>query len=412
VPLLYEQCLRSGATGGLPTSGFAAQRDGLTGGRRTSAERNYDAVVIGGGVVGLSIARRLVADGRRVVLLERGACGGEASWAGAGIVAPRGPHRIDALFHLQERSLDLYPSFCAELHQETGIDPEYDRCGELELIFTEDLLRIAESDARAAAGRRMPSGEPVYRLLTAEEARQLEPAASEQIIGALQCQRTAQVRNPRLLAALVGSCRSRGVMIHEERPAIDLLIEENRVRGVFSKDGVVRAAHVILAAGAWSAQISDRLQGVLAVHPVRGQMILLKTDRRPFQRVLARGRTYLVPRRDGHVLLGSTEEPEAGFSKRVTASGIAGLIERGLKLAPSLADASVEATWAGLRPGTPDDKPLLGPVPGFDGLVAATGHFRAGLTLAPVTAELVARILAAEPYDLDLSSCDPMRLSG
>jgi len=338
--------------------------------------------VIGGGVIGLSIARRLAADGRGTCLLERGACGGEASWAGAGILAPHNPHRTGSIFQLHERSLDLYPAFCAELHQETSIDPEYDRCGE-----------------------------PVYRMLSADEARRLEPAASEQILGALQCQRTAQVRNPRLLAALAGSCKARGVVIHEECPAIDFLIEGRRVRGVFSQEGVFRAEHVILAAGAWSTHVADRLQGLLPVHPVRGQMVLLKTDRRPFQHVLARGRTYLVPRRDGHVLLGSTEEPEAGFSKQVTASGIAGLMERGLKLAPSLADASVEATWAGLRPGTPDDKPLLGPVPGFDGLIAATGHFRAGLTLAPATAEIVARMLSGEPYDLDLSICDPKRFS-
>lgn len=352
--------------------------------------------MIGAGVIGLSIARRIAESRHRVVLLERGTCGGEASWAGAGILAPCNPHRTDETARLQDRSLDLYPSFCAELYQETGIDPEYDACGELELIFTEDSRRIAESDVRAAADRRMPDGQPVYRMLTPDEARRLETAASPRILCAMECRRTAQVRNPRLLAALLASCRLRGVEIREHCRVLDLVYDDDRVGGVRTEHETLLADHLVLAAGAWSGQIGDRLRDVIRVHPVRGQIVLLRTEGRPFGHVLARGRTYLVPRRDGHVLLGSTEEPEAGYSKRVTAGGIAGLMERGLALAPSLADAVVEATWAGLRPGTPDDRPVIGPVLGLPGVLAATGHFRAGLTLAPITAELIAWFVSGE----------------
>jgi glycine oxidase len=372
---------------------------------------SIDCLVIGGGIVGLTVARRLGRDGLRVTLLEKGRCGGEASWAGAGILSPCNPHRTDFVHHLHEHSLDLYPAFCAELFEETGVDPEYERCGELELLFTDDAYRIARADERAAAGRTMPDGAPVYELHEGDAARQIEPLISGDILGALECRRTGVVRNPRLLRAVRTACEIAGVTIREDTPAADLLFDGERVTGVITGEGAVRAGHVVLCAGAWSSQISERLGSIMPVHPVRGQMILLKLPERRFQRAIMRGRNYLVPRRDGYVLLGSTEEPEAGYSKRNTAKAIAMLMEKGMQLVPSLAEASVEATWAGLRPGTPDDKPYIGPVPGITGLIAATGHFRSGLTLAPVTAEVVSGLVQTGQSSFDLSLCRPGRLT-
>lgn len=368
-----------------------------------------DIIVIGGGVIGLAVARRLAGDGRRVTLLERGACGGEASWAGAGIISPCNPHRDDPLFELQGRSVRQYGAFCAALHDETGVDPEYDTGGELKLAFTRDVLGILRSDAEAGASMTMPDGRPAYRLCTPEEARAIEPVIAAEAVGALQCREVGTVRNPRLLRALRAACAQRGVVIEEGCPVEDLVVEGDRVVGVVAGGRRLAAGVVVLCAGAWSAQVHGRLAAVVPMHPVRGQVVSLKLPQRTFEHVIARGKRYLVPRRDGHVLIGSTEEPEAGFSKRTTAAGVAALTETALDLVPSLADAAVVASWAGLRPGTPDGHPYIGRVPGFDGLIAATGHLRSGITLAPVTAEVVAALVAGEPYDVGLAPFAPGR---
>jgi len=365
--------------------------------------------VVGGGVIGLTIARRLATEGLAVTLLERAQVGREASWAGAGVLAPPNPHRKDAVAELQLRSQSMYPDFCAELMHESGIDPEYEPCGELEVAFDEAGLQVLRADERAANGRRMADGRPAFEIHTGEETRRLEAIVSAQVVGSLECRQTAQVRNPRLLHALHTACVRTGVDIRENSPVHDFVVEGDRVTGVRTETGTIAAAYVVLCAGAWSSQIGERLQSVMPVHPVRGQMALLKLDRRPFERIIARGKTYLVPRRDGHVLLGATEEPEAGFTKRNNAKSIAGLLERAVRMVPMLADAPVAATWSGLRPGTPDDMPYIGPVPGLTGLIAATGHYRTGLTMAPVTAEVVAAIIQDKPYDIDLTCCRPGR---
>ncbi len=368
-----------------------------------------DIVIIGGGVIGLTSARRLAKEGLAVTILERAQVGREASWAGAGVLAPPNPHRKDAVAELQLRSLAMYPAFCTELLLETGIDPEYEPCGELEVAFDEAGLQVLRDDQRAADTRRMPDGRLAFEIHTGEETRRLEVVVSEKVVGSLECRQTAQVRNPRLLRALHTACLRAGVQIHENTPVRDFVVEGDRIAGVRTETRTIAAQNVVLCAGAWSSQIGERLQSVMPVHPVRGQMVLMKLDRRPFDRIIARGKTYLVPRRDGHVLLGATEEAGAGFAKRNTAKGLAGLLERAVRMVPMLADAPVAAAWSGLRPGTPDDMPYIGLVPGLTGLIAATGHYRTGLTLAPATAEIVAAMIQNRSYDVDLTCCRPGR---
>jgi len=369
-----------------------------------------DCIVVGGGVIGLAVARRLAREGLAVTIVERSVCGGEASWAGAGILTPCNPHRTDLVAAWQDRTLSVYPSFCTELLAETGIDPEYEPCGELDLLFTEDSLRMARLDDKTAAGRRMPDSRAVFEIHSPEEARRIEPNVASAILGALECRATAQVRNPRLLQALKASCSSAGVVIREQTTVRDFIYDGSRVVGIDVAPGeALRASHVVLCAGAWSSTIGERLKELMPVHPVRGQMILLKLEKPLFRHIISRGMTYLVPRRDGHILLGSTEEPEAGYTKRNTAKATSKLFETALRLVPALCEATVLATWSGLRPCTPDERPYLGPVPGMEGLIAATGHFRAGLTLAPVTAEAVAALVLGRPHVFDLTSCRPGR---
>lgn len=365
--------------------------------------RTSDILIVGGGVIGLTLARRLRAEGAAVAVVERDVCGRGSSWAGAGVLAPPNPHRRDAVAALHLRSLAMHPRLCAELLDETGIDPEYDACGEIEVALDERGLASLRDDAKAAGGRKAQDGRESFELLSINDARQLEPAISPKALGATLCRETAQVRNPRLLQALQASCLRRGVVIHEGDEVLDLVVEGDRFVGVRLADRVMHASRAVLCAGAWSTQIGATLASLMPVRPVRGQMICMKFDRPPLSRVVSRGKTYWVPRRDGHVLLGATEEHDAGFALRNTPQGIGKLIAKGLELVPAMADAPIEHTWAGLRPGTPDDLPYLGPIPGFEGLFAATGHFRSGLGLAPATAEVLTAFLTGQAFDLDLS---------
>lgn len=381
-----------------PERGIAARPAGVR-----PLEGSPDILVIGGGVIGLTVARRLRAEGAEVTVLERDVCGRGASWAGAGVLAPPNPHRKDAVAALHLRSLGMYPALCAELFAETGVDPEYDPCGEIEVALDERGLQSLRSDARAAADRKRPDGSLAFEVLSIEQARGLGSSLTTEAVGAMLCRETAQVRNPRLLRALQASCTKRGVRILEGEEVFDFVVAGDKFAGVQLSDRVLQAATAVLCAGAWTTQIGTRLAALMPVRPVRGQMICMRLDRPPLSRVVSRGKTYWVPRRDGHVLLGATEEHDAGFIIRNTPQGIGKLIEKGLELVPSLADAPIVHTWAGLRPGTPDDLPYLGPIPGFDGLIAATGHFRSGLGLAPATAEVIAALVAGRPLPLDLS---------
>jgi len=369
-----------------------------------------DVIVVGGGVIGLSIGRRLALDGLAVTVLERGQCGAEASWAGAGVLTPCNPHRRDAVAELRQKSLALYPQFCAVLREESGVDPEYEECGELELALDESSLRSLQSDAEAGRDQMTRDGQPAYQFHEPTAAHRLEALAAPTILGALECRLTSQVRNPRLLQALKIVCERKGVGIREQTEVVGLIREASRVIGVQTKSEKIHAKCTVICAGAWSSKIDPELRKSLPVHPVRGQMICMKFDHRPFTHVIARGKTYLVPRRDGHVLLGATEEHDSGYNKRTTASGIAGLLEKGMRLVPAIRDAAIVATWAGLRPGTPDENPIIGPVPGSPGLLAATGHFRSGLILAPITADLIANPINGNSHqadDLDLERLTP-----
>jgi len=369
-----------------------------------------DVLVVGGGVIGLAVAVRLRHSGLAVTLLDRSLCGREASWAGAGIVAPANPHRSDPLYRIHCASLDLYPRFCEEITEWSGVDPQYRPCGALSLLATEQSVQMAASDVRIAKNQRTPNGDPVLELLTPDQIPSVEPAVTGRCLSALHCRRTAQVRNPRLLKALRGSCDHLGVEIHEHTAVTSLVVDNDRVTGVDCDRDRFTAKWVVMCAGAWSARIRpDPLAKLLPVHPVRGQIVLVKTAAPLFQRVIHLGKRYLVCRDDGHVLIGATTEPEAGFDKRNSAKAVNELMTMAMSAVPAMADSSVIAMWSGLRPGSPDMRPMVGPVPGYTGLIAATGHYRSGLTLAPVTADIVQALITQDQCPFDLSRCAPGR---
>lgn len=354
-------------------------------------QQSPDVLVIGGGIIGLTSAYVLSKAGLAVEVHDRGDLGREASWAGAGIIPPGNPYRaatpIDRLRAVSSAAL---PHFSAELDALTGIDNGYRVCGGIEYLSPDEDRLSALWAAEAVAFERLE--EPAVR--------RLEPAVGDVPGIPYLFPGCAQVRNPWHMRALVAACGQVGVQLNPGCGVESWEMAAGRVAGVRLASGDRRTAgRYLIAAGAWTGGLLGPLGCSPAVRPVRGQIVLLRTPRPLFDRILTVGKRYLVPRGDGRVLVGSTEEPEAGFEKRTTAVAVADLIAFARSVVPGLSGADVETCWAGLRPGSPDGMPFIGPVPGHETVVLAAGHFRAGVQLSLGTAELVAaHLLGREPF--------------
>lgn len=352
-----------------------------------------DIVIVGGGVIGLSLAYELATMGANVRLLERGQLGREASWAGAGILPPAGTRpSAEPYAELFRTSNELFPIWSAQLREETGVDNGFRRCGGIYLATSEADKNELEKTA-AEWRQRGIHAEP----LNAAALGQHEPAMStgqarEQLRSAWWLPEESQVRNPRHLKALALACASRGVEINLGVEVVGFDISSGRIAAVVTSQGKISARQVCITSGPWSRGLASRLGIELAVRPVRGQMVLLTSPRPVLRSVINSGKEYLVPRPDGRILVGSTEE-DAGFDKRTTAQAVARLLDLAVWLAPPLADLSIEQCWAGLRPASHDGLPYLGRVPGCENVYVAAGHFRNGLQLSPATAVVMSRLM-------------------
>lgn len=361
--------------------------------------RNPDVIVVGGGIVGCAVAYRLAKENLAVTLVERGEIGREASWAAGGILTP--VHLAEyptALSALCAASLALYPGLVAEL----PTDPEFRTTG---------LLLLARDDAGEAAALALEAwkranGRPAERL-SREETHARQPGLAPEVRGGLFLPDIAQVRNNRMTAALREAAVKRGVEIRAQTPVTGFLRVPGRVNGVKTARGDIYAATTVLAAGAWSGEIGRSLGLELKVKPVKGQVLLTEGGADFLRTMILEGETYLVPRADGKILIGSTLE-DAGFDKSVTLEAVGGLAARAAALMPGIAKLPLVTSWAGLRPSTPDRLPYLGRGL-MEGLVIATGHFRNGILLAPVTAELVADLIMGRTPAIDLSPFHPAR---
>lgn len=343
-----------------------------------------DFVIIGGGVIGCSTAFELARAGARVAVLDRGPLGGESSWAGAGLLFPLLPWdyrpEVAALAQAGRR---LFSGWAGELAAESGVDPEFTESG-LVVLPPYDRERAL---AWAAAER--------------ETLAEVSPRLVERGLShpgpALLLPQVAQVRNPRLIAALRGALARRGVTIVENVGATRLLTGGGQVTGVAAGDGrTFRAERYVLAAGAWSAGLLSPLGLPLAVRPVRGEMLLYRATAGVLSRMVLKAGRYIVPRRDGHVLVGSTLE-EAGFDKSVTEEARRSLEAFAQALVPALRGLKPVRQWAGLRPGSPDNVPVIDRHPCCANLWVHTGHFRYGVTMAPASARLLADLLLGRP---------------
>jgi glycine oxidase len=364
--------------------------------------KKFDVAIAGGGVIGGAIALELSLAGKRVGVFDRQQPGQEASWASAGILspAPESPAMI-AMVPLGKMSLSLYPEFVAQVEEISGMSTGFRSKGTLEALFSGDAKAELSTIIALHHGLGLKA-EP----LRAADARELEPALSEDMEAAVLRPDECSVDNRALTSAVLEAARRSGSEIFAENGVKAIWREGRRCVGLILQNEKVEATWTIIAAGCFSAAI----EGVAAYAPLRpakGQMVALRTDDVEIDRVLWGEHIYLVPRNDGRILAGATVE-YAGFDKRTTAGGIEKILSAAIELAPGLANARIEETWAGLRPDTPDHLPILGPTD-MDGLLMATGHFRSGILLTPITARLISEWITEQRVSVDWDRFSPLR---
>ena len=352
--------------------------------------KNFDVVIVGGGVIGAAIAFELAGEKLRVLVVDRQQPGRETSWAAAGMLSP-GPDSPEAvpLVPLAKESLQLYPEFVAGVEEASGTNVDFVREGTFELF--------AGGDGESARDKMIEEYRELglaIETISVEAARALEPELGAAVSAAAWLPDEATV-DPRLLteAVLVAAAR-RGAEIRGDCAVESLLCERGACVGVTAGGEKFEGEHVVIAAGAFCGTIKDCVSGgaenlarYAPVRPVRGQLVALRFANVKLKKVLRSSRGYLVPRRDGRIIAGSTLE-NAGFVKQVTPEGIRKILEGAKELAPGLAGAEIVEQWAGLRPDSPDHLPIIGPAE-MKGLLIATGHYRNGILLAPVTAKIV-----------------------
>lgn len=351
-----------------------------------------DCIIVGSGIAGLATALRLRQSGLDVLLVERGAVGKEASWAGGGIVCPLYGWRYpEPVMRLAARGMQTYPSFIESLSELSDIDPEFHPSGMLIL----DPFEQGEQPAELLDWAKRQN-------LTAEISSAAEHFPHLDDRKALWLPDVHNTRNPRLLQALNQAAIRMGVRIAEQTTVQQILTEHERVVGIETTSGTMRAPRVLVAAGAWSGSLAPGLSPA-SVFPVRGQM--LRFDHSPangLPTILMEDGVYLIPRRDGSVVVGSTVE-HAGFDKHTTEEAIRHLHAKAIALWPNLAHAPISHQWSGLRPGTTDELPYLGAHPEISGLFVSTGFYRNGLAMGPAVAEIMADLILSRPIDLDLT---------
>jgi glycine oxidase len=369
---------------------------------------SYDVAIIGGGVIGSSIAFELAAEKLRVVLLDRKQPGLEASWAAAGMLSPGGHFSgDDPLVPFAKLSFEMYPEFIAAIESASGVSVEFSRPGAVEAFYGE----AAETERDQFCATQAKCGLRADRI-SAAEALQLESALGPAARAAAWLPDEATVEPRSLMDALLAGARNRGVEIRPDCAVTALEFEAKRCIGLVANGERIAAQSVVLAAGCFSQQLlggANSLGHITPTKPIRGQMVALRSERVKLAHVLRSAKGYLVPRRAGRIVCGSTLE-DAGFEKRVTPEGLQQILEAARELAPALSDATIADTWAGLRPGTPDGLPILGKTE-FAGLIAATGHYRNGILLAPATAKKIAGLIGTGESDPAMAIFSPQRFS-
>ena len=363
--------------------------------------KTFDVAIVGGGLIGVSAALELRRRSLRVVLFDRQQPGREASWAAAGMLAPGDDPQSAALAPLAKKSLGLYPEFVRAIEEASGQSVGFAQQGTFQLFFED-----GEPARDAFVERHRQLGLSAEAVSTSV-AREREPQLGSKAVAAAWLSSEASVDPRSLVDAALSAAEIAGVDVRSGCEVTGVLREGRYCRGVVTREGGTPARHVVVAAGCFSSLVPGEIGRYAPVRPVRGQMLSLRRQGVTIGHVLRSEGGYLVPRADGRIVAGSTLE-DAGFEKAVTPEGVRKIVGAALELVPALSDAEIVETWAGLRPGSPDALPILGPTD-VEGLIVATGHYRDGILLAPVTAKLVAGWVCGDADDLDVQKFSPLR---
>jgi glycine oxidase len=364
--------------------------------------KSFDVAIAGAGLIGSSIALELAQAGLKVAVFDRAEPGREASWASAGILspAPESPAMI-SMVPLAKASMSLYPALVANVEEISGEKVGFRPKGTIDVFFTKDAIPDLSTLIALHHGMGLKA-EP----LRPEDARELEPSLSPELEAAALRPEEASIDNRALTHAMLSAAKNSGVEVFAGTGVTGIVQEAGRCTGLKLENETVTAKWTVIAAGCFSAGI-EGVKEFAPVRPAKGQMVSLRADGLKIERVIWGEKIYIVPRNDGRILAGATVE-YVGFDKQVTAGGIEKLLSGAIEVIPEFANARVEETWAGLRPDSPDHLPILGPTD-VDGLVIATGHFRSGVLLTPITARLVRQWITERSVELDWERLSPMR---
>jgi glycine oxidase ThiO len=347
--------------------------------------QSFDALIIGAGIIGLTLALELRDTGMSVAVLERNQPGREATWASAGMLSRPDHHTPEELHEMAEWSCDLYPAFVRHLTEITGEDCSYDNSGAFfvspERLPAWDEFEVSRPEIGNIEPQLAATAGHIYRL------------------------RDASV-DPRVLTqVLLSACRKRAVEVHHQHPVTELISNGQAIVGVHTPAGEFHAPIVINCAGAWTSELSR-----IPVEPVKGQIFAVVPSRPCLKHIVRSDDIYIVPRRDGRIVIGATVE-RVGYDKRVLPDVIQLMHQHAARLVPELGEARIADAWAGLRPAAPDELPVMGASQILAGYFISTGHFRNGVLLAPANAKLVTQLILGSALDLDIGAFSPARFA-
>ena len=363
--------------------------------------KNADVVIIGGGIIGCAIAYELSKQHVSVIVIEKASrVGAEASWAGAGILTSHASTH-EPYPELCRASLAMYPNLASELKDKTDIDIEFVRSGTLSVFFDE-----AEALGLVGLAERRVNRGFTAEVLTPEQTWQIEPAVSKSIAGAVLFPEDGHVRNPKMVTALAKGASKNGAKFMLGNAVTGFVCEDNKVVGAVVNGEIIHADSYVIAAGCWTGQLTAMLDCPISISPAKGQIVLLDTMPPIFQRTIDGLGIYIVPRTDGKILLGATVE-FVGYDTTPTVEGVKQMINAAVEIAPELAKSKFVQTWAGLRPYYKGG-PCLGYLPSYDNVVLASGHYKNGILLAPITGKLITELVVSGNTSLSLDPFTPV----
>ncbi|MGG1674153.1 glycine oxidase ThiO [Neobacillus sp. NRS-1170] len=363
-------------------------------------ENSFDVAIIGGGINGTSIAYQLSKMGRKAIIIEKDQLACQASSAAAGMLAAQAEIEQDGpLFQLALKSQAMFSAITSELYEYSGIDIEYVNKGMFKIAETEEIAN--EVKKQVAFQRKW---DPKIKWLDAKELQEMEPSLSPNVVGAMFLPNDGHVQPAKLTDAFAKAAVYFGAEIRENTEVLSFIFENGQVKGVKTTKGIIHSEQVVVATGAWAAKLMRESGLDISVYPVKGECFSIKTDKPIINTtIFSDKRCYLVPKRNGEIYIGATMI-EHTFDNKVTPEGITTLIERASQLVPQIKKAAWERVWSGIRPQTADGLPYLGEHPNWKGLFVASGHFRNGILLSPITGKLVADLLSGRLLDESLLS--------